>query len=69
MCRKRDSFTGQRASSTYYVSGTPPNIGNTKENKKTTISALRELTASKRRPTWSDSTTTVWNEGVKIRAG
>lgn len=51
LCRKRDSFTQQHASSTYCVSGTPPNIGNPKENKKNTISAHRELTASRRRPT------------------
>lgn len=66
--RKRDSFTRPHASSTYCVSGAPPNLGNAEENKKNTASALGELTASKRRPTASDSTTAVWNDGVKIRA-
>lgn len=38
--QKRDSFI-QQASSTYCVSGIPSSIGNTKENKKNSVSALK----------------------------
>lgn len=72
--RKRDSFTRPHASSTYCVSGAPPNLGNAEENKKNTASALGELTASKRRPTASDDHRSVerWSENqgwVKTHRG